>query len=348
MNDINIETSVSEEEVFAERIDLKGVEIFGAGTWKDSKFTVEDLEELADNSNALLAKGTNRPPIKLGHTDKQILAQNDGQPSLGWLQNFRVQGNKLLADIINVPAIVKEAIKKGLYSAVSSELAHRQHFGWFVTGLALLGAELPAVKTLGDLRLFLASESLETLSNVILTFSQPTIIKEDKKMTDVHDKDKLIQELQAKLSATEADLRQKEVKEREIRFSDTKNQIINKFEQYVKDGKLLPAFVDKIDGLIDGQRKNFMDGEELIFTVDALYAFTEALKTFSAQTKEVAEKKEEIPAELDVVVDKGIKELIAKHGKMEYSEASRMYFDANPTLAQQYIEYTESMHKSYN
>ena len=111
---------------------IKEVEIFAVGTWKGLKFVAEDLFEIAKNSNKLLARGRHKPPLKLGHDSKQVFDQTDGQPALGWLENFKVKGQKLVADFINVPDILIKAMKKQLFRQVSVELSHIEHTGFFV------------------------------------------------------------------------------------------------------------------------------------------------------------------------------------------------------------------------
>lgn len=141
-----------------ETVDLDGVEILATGgpvhgrgsapggdTW-----TTEQLRELA-KANADLA-GELRPPAKLGHGES-------GDPAVGWLENIRINedGSRLLADIKRVPRKVGELIRSGAYRGRSVELSSvtsqrtGRRFELAVSGLAFLGASLPAVRTLGDI-----------------------------------------------------------------------------------------------------------------------------------------------------------------------------------------------------
>ena len=135
-------------------------EIFSVGTWNGDKYTVKDLQELADNFSAL--NGEIKPPIKLGHNDDGInKTVSDGQPALGWAEGLFVKGNKLIASFKKVPEVVYEAIKKGLYRRVSSEIYMKYKsktgkiYGKVLAGVALLGADIPAVKDLADLKAYL-------------------------------------------------------------------------------------------------------------------------------------------------------------------------------------------------
>jgi hypothetical protein len=153
--------------------DLIGVEIlsaggpvFGKGSPPEGDFwTVEDLVAMAaadaELGDELL------PPNKIGHPDAQTLVANSidagdlpakgEMPAVGWLEDLRVEGQKLLADIKQVPKIVAEVIEKGAYRTRSTELSRIERqdgsgkvYEWVVTGLAWLGGTMPAVRTLGD------------------------------------------------------------------------------------------------------------------------------------------------------------------------------------------------------
>ncbi len=91
-----------------------------------------------------------KPPAKIGH--------KGGDPAVGWLENVRVNeaGDKLLADIKNVPKGLSGLIDVGAYRTRSVELGRvtsqktGRKFDWAVTGLAWLGGKMPAVRTLAD------------------------------------------------------------------------------------------------------------------------------------------------------------------------------------------------------
>ena len=175
--------------------DIDGVAIFAVGTWNYMKFTEDDLSMIADNTNKLLADGQHKPPLKFGHSDEQIIeGQYDGDPALGWVENLRVEQRsreaedgtttselQLIADFKDVPDIVVLAIEHNLYRSVSVEMDYIRYYGWFLTGVALLGADLPAVKTLDDLSAYLADTNIngipEMTSRMTLNFSAPNIIK---------------------------------------------------------------------------------------------------------------------------------------------------------------------------
>ncbi len=115
------------------------------------KFTTEDLDSIVDAYWA--TKGARTPPVKLGHDENQALLQEDGYPAAGWVANLRRLGDKLYADLLDVPQRLAELMKAGAYRAVSVELdkgmsVNGSEYPLTLTALALLGADLPAVDSL--------------------------------------------------------------------------------------------------------------------------------------------------------------------------------------------------------
>jgi len=130
--------------------EMKGVEIFAAGEWNGDKYSAADLDEMVKNFNAGAVKTV---PFKVGHDKNQKVA---GQPNIGILDRIYRKGEKLFADISNIPKLVADLINKKAYTAVSAEIAWGAQFGQNVyarllTGVALLGAEIPAVNSLATL-----------------------------------------------------------------------------------------------------------------------------------------------------------------------------------------------------
>lgn len=140
-----------------ETVDLQGVEIMAAcGPVHGVGSPPEGDHWTPDQLRAMAAAAAElgdelRPPAKIGH---------DGSaPRVGWLDNVRVSedGQKLLADVRDVPKRFAGLVKAGAYRARSAELARvtsqktGKTYDWAVSGLAWLGAKLPAVKTLADL-----------------------------------------------------------------------------------------------------------------------------------------------------------------------------------------------------
>jgi len=126
---------------------LQNIELFREGTWKGRPYTGADLDGMVGAFEAL--KGKLRFPVKLGHV------KAPGTPAAGWIQNLRRAGNKLVADLVDVPKDIAQAWREKRYRQVSSEIAGNfkdeesgKVYPKVLSGLALLGAELPAVSGL--------------------------------------------------------------------------------------------------------------------------------------------------------------------------------------------------------
>jgi hypothetical protein len=145
-------------------------EIFHSGTYKDVlgrdiTFDENALDEICKNYYNLAEYI--KPPLKLGHSDKQIFAQPDGQPSLGWVQGLKRIGPKLVASVVGIPQVVRDAIQAGRFKRVSAEFhlnfakhSYEKNLNTGVKGrvleaVALLGAELPQVPNLEDITAYL-------------------------------------------------------------------------------------------------------------------------------------------------------------------------------------------------
>lgn len=133
---------------------IEGVEIFAAGTWNGDTYTVEDLDEMARSFED--TKEAMKPYLKLGHTNKQKIAQADGLPAVGWIDKIRRVGTKLVADFVNVPKAIYDLIERRAYSRVSSEIYFNidvmgRKFGKLLKAVALLGGDTPAVQNLKDI-----------------------------------------------------------------------------------------------------------------------------------------------------------------------------------------------------
>lgn len=153
-------------------------ELLSLGRWTDSRGNLVDLRE---GDLAAIIQGSPRDiPLKLGHSSdafNNLVAQEmgipltalsgdefgNGQLRLGIAGNFRVEGDRLLADL-TVPAELGRLIDLGMLVNVSAEM--RPGHPFVLTALALLGAEDPAV---GNLRQFAGDRS----DMIYLTSKQP-------------------------------------------------------------------------------------------------------------------------------------------------------------------------------
>lgn len=135
--------------------DIEGIEIFAVGTWKKMPYTHDDLDEIAANFTKL--KDRIKPPVKLGHNDKQLLLQADGMPAAGWITKLRRVDDKLIADIRDVPSKIAQIVKNRGYARVSSEIypdledSSGTKYGKVLKAIAFLGGDIPHLKNLDDI-----------------------------------------------------------------------------------------------------------------------------------------------------------------------------------------------------
>lgn len=157
------------------------LEVFAVGRWNGYLFKKEDLVSIANAFGNL--KEFVQPPVKLGHNEEQAL--KDGDFALGWIEDLWVDKDekgkdKLYAKITDVPEIVYKAVQRKLYRKVSIELdfgaEHKgRYYAYVLTGVALLGAQLPAVSTLSDIAHYLGREHMPTTHESHATFSLSTV-----------------------------------------------------------------------------------------------------------------------------------------------------------------------------
>ena len=127
--------------------DIKGVEIFGAGTHNGDVYTEKDLDDICSAFKDL----DFRPAVKIGHSKDK-----PGAPSYGWVVNLKRVGDKIQADLTDMHDSVVDAIRNKNYDRVSSEIYFNlkrggKEFRRALKAVALLGAEVPAVAGLTPL-----------------------------------------------------------------------------------------------------------------------------------------------------------------------------------------------------
>jgi len=150
----------------AQRID--SVEIFATGNHRGNRvveITTDDLAHMVNSFNELTTSIEGfQPVLKLGHDDVQkFFGARKGAPNLGFVEKIWMEGNKILANFTNVPDALVDLIKMRRFNSVSIEMFPKtvfngKEFKNVLTAVALLGAELPAVKGLKELAATLFTE----------------------------------------------------------------------------------------------------------------------------------------------------------------------------------------------
>lgn len=166
---------------------LKDEEILQTGKYKGFEFTKEKLKEIFDNFYKL--KEEVKPTIKLGHGEQDILGRS-GFPAAGYITDLKLSedGERLYANLQDVPKEVKELIDAKAYNRKSAEviLSYKdpnkpENKGTVLCGLALLGEEMPEIKTLEDIKKMYYSDNTNKIELITLSTNN----KEEVKMADV-------------------------------------------------------------------------------------------------------------------------------------------------------------------
>lgn len=339
---------------------IQNVEIFASGTWNGMKFVNSDLDEIVSNTNELIKRGRVKPPLKLGHSDTQILkGQDDGDPALGWIDNLTVKDGKILADFNQIPDVLFKAIDQGLWKQVSVEMKHIDHRGFVLTAVALLGADIPAVKTLDDLTAFLseahiAQQQLNTGSALQFSIAEPNIFETPKKgnimpednaiKVDVKVDEGLTAALAENKTMSDENKLMKEkiekfeASEKKIKFNEEKVKHLSQFQEDVKSGSLPPAILDKIENHFDEQEVSFSDHEKLSINSELMREVAGAYKESLPKGEQAGEKgKSETRA--DKALEIAIAKCMSESGK-SYQEANTLVFNAQPELWEDYQKLT--------
>jgi hypothetical protein len=137
---------------------LKDVAIFATGEYKKKKWTLKHLRQIKANYDKF--KGKITPPLKIGHGVQPKIdtrKSKSEQPAAGWVTALRLKGNKLYADLANIPKVVYDLLVKKAYKRLSSEIyidfkddTGKNH-GPALAAVALLGTSPPAIKSLPEI-----------------------------------------------------------------------------------------------------------------------------------------------------------------------------------------------------
>lgn len=340
---------------------IPNVEIFATGTWRGShtmEVTVADLDAIVASYNELGTRPGFQPFLKLGHgADQRFIGQKKGAPNLGFVENVRRMGDKVLADFTNVPQALVDLIRNRRYNTVSIELKPTYEFAGKVYrnvlyAVALLGAEWPAVKDLKELSasLFEDDPSAAGVGEVALFEEQLMTTYSQEQL------DSLIKAARAEEKAAVAATFTEQVtaltRERDDfkGKSERADKALRTFEaaqhskdierlvdDAIKEGKLLPkqkAQAIQIAHAMPGTMK-FGDKEQ-----DGAKAFAEFIKGFgkAVDTKErgAAGDKTEF-ADAGDEVDKKAQALVDEGKAKTYAEARQKVLAANPDLKVRYF-----------
>jgi hypothetical protein len=316
---------------------LNGVEIFSTGIWNGDRYSEKDLDAMIENFDDVGFE----PPVKLGHNEEQSELQ-DGQPALGYISKIYKVGSKLVADFKELPKKVYDAIKRGNYKRVSSEIywnykANGSTFNRVLKAVALLGADIPAVTNL---------ESIEGLYSNMGTgeIKYHYNGKESEIMEEKHDTIS-IDEHKEKLAELQKE-KEEVMKEYQAHKDEIKkSKIASYMEELKAEGKILPVQSKEVEALLttatDEKVYSYSQDEKEI----SLSQFELLTKILDANPKlvefaEVSEEGETVLAEnydnAGLEVDRRAKLYLDQKKAENYGEAIKAVLKADEELAEKY------------
>lgn len=246
---------------------LKGVDIFAAGTWNGDEYSTDDLDKIVSSFNQ--TKEKLKPYLKLGHGNDQKILREDELPAAGFVDRIYREGRKILADISNIPNKIYELIKKKAYDKVSIELYKDIPIDgtiheWALKAIALLGGATPAVHDLDSIMALYGNNTpilaFENNTNVrSYAFDLTKFNEEENKME--------LEELNKKLEVMEEEM--KVFKEANATLTDENNKLKTELEEVKKfseDKKkeLDTIYEEKRTAEIEAKIKNFIDDKKIV------------------------------------------------------------------------------------
>lgn len=306
-------------------------EIFAVGKWNGMTFTVGDLEGIVKAFNQL--KDFHKVPLKFGHNDEQPFT--DGQPALGWVDSVWVENDILFAKLTDVPDAVFNAMSKKLYRHVSIELDMAvQHAGndyeLVLSGVALLGADIPAVNILKDLTAYMSQQKDRiAFSGKRRVFT----VLEDNKMSDIDD-------LKAQLAAEKAKREQFERDnallvegQNKAKFAREKETLTAKLEDLVKSKTILPAKREEI-------LKQWKDDDATVSSLSFTVGLLADMKASLPDTQSHGAQSGVESGKPDKIILSRINKMKTDHPSLSFAAAKEAVLKADVDLARSYITMT--------
>lgn len=327
---------------------IRDREIFATGKHNGMEIKPRDLDDIVQAA----AEMDFRPAIKMGHND------DVGAPAFGYVENIRHVAGKLLADFVDVPGEIYDAIIAKRYERVSAELLlgfkrAGKVYRKVLSAVALLGAEIPGVAGLKPLHHFSTSE-----------YDGRLLIQHERKVKMEDEDVKALKAQLEALAAQNATLQQhfaamdSDAKATKAKLAETavelemERQKGIKREIETKVGALsVPAFRGCVKALYEAAmtdvKKLTFDAHVNVDPVTAVDALVDQInkaskhlfKEVGGSNAEFSEtgmtSKEEDPSK-EVVVR--VAKYRLDHPKSTYAEATKAVLDADPELKARYAK----------
>lgn len=365
------------QEFALETVDKVDIPIFEVGIHNGDTYTKSDLAELAQNFNTL-AKQV-QPPFKLGHIDqKKILPQ--GMPAIGWVYALKQEEDKLLASIKQIPKRVAELIDAGAYQRISPEIyvpykdVKGNVYNKVLAAVTLLGADIPAVKTLPAIEklykenseknptikvyggvedMALSPEELQKLKDQMAALE--TQVAESK--TKLEEADTKAKEADIKLAEADKALKTKDEALRATAEARKKEEIKLFLENGKTDGKILPVFEVPLQALLEsavsGTLIKFSEADSAGKVSEKEYTQIDLIKEMVTRFPKMVEFEETTGSEnTEVVVtkmseDQAKKKYKVKEEDNEVLTGLETHELAEKIAAEKKIEYADALVLAY-
>lgn len=333
---------------------IKNVEIFSVGTWRGSKSvsaTPAMLDQIVANFNTINKVSGYGVPLKLGHNSRV------GEPAYGWMSDLQRVDNVLVADFSDVPAEIVDAAKKRRYNSVSVELypmiAHAgDTFENVLGGVALLGAEWPAVKGLKPLSASVFAEAGEKIElskeiDTVNTFTEDQhaallSAAVTKAVTDT--KAESAAALSAATAATAAEKTRADKAEADLAvFAETaeKSEIAAIITAAEGKGQIVPANKASVEAFAESIRANTAKGDARKSLIATFKSFVEAMPPKVNFGEKGAAKVEDTAVQGDKIADQvnaKVQAHMAANTGSTYEKSLNAVFAADPELKTAYAQ----------
>jgi len=328
---------------------LEGVEIFATGVHNGIKFDKRDLQDMI----AAAKKIDFSPVIKQGHGFFE-----DGLPALGYIDNLRIKGRKLVADFIDMPKVVYDAIRTRRFDRVSAEIFFNFKRGGelyrrVLKAVALLGVEIPAVANLKPLNKLFSynSESTDTVVYAFQVNMEDQNVGDETNDIDVSQVMARLSELEKSNQALKAEIEKRD--EKISLFSRQLNETARRNAEMEVERKLehfsLPAIRDHLKALLLFSRENVTEvqfaengKEETVSVGTVIEKMMGQLDKMGRSLFSTQSKSTDEPGNYDdpsEEVDAQVLKYCAEHKlspTRDYARAMEAVFELDPELKERY------------
>lgn len=340
---------------------LRDVEIFRAGTWNGDKYSVADLDAIVE---AFPDAGF-KPPVKLGHKE------SSGDRAFGWVNNLRRIGDRLVADLEDIPDKLHAVIRERGFDSVSSEIfwnlkRGEKTFKRALKAVALLGAEIPAVAGLKPLRESVMFDTDAAAHVHDLTMEDFDVSVNDAELKKLSEENAALKAEQEKLTAQLDEIKAKggddEAVKKLTQDLEASQSRLAKIEEERRQDRIatktarcrVPAYRPMLTALyqvatqISERTVKFAEGDdekdvapEVVLDAlvdklnkDAERLFSELSPIGDLRRDDIRDE-DETPAQ---TVDRLARKYMAEHKDTEYRDAMRAVLDADPELKTAYAQ----------